>query len=360
MAMVTPTDRLVLDTRQDARDACDQRPALEVLAGSLATQQAQGIASERAARMLIGEQDAWLCQLQHAQRAHSTIRAYRAAIDDMLAWAQRERRAGELFERQTIVDHLADYKQRRQPAPATLLQRFVLLRTFMRWVSRRQGTANPFLELPRPPDPRRRERDWLTRQELAQLLAGTDRPLRDLPGLAARDRLVLMTLVLTGISPKEMIAVRPDIKLDGPCPSMLVCSGKRTRHRRMPLPSQLAADLQRWRERRDPMLTGPVFCGLYGGRLRAEKLERIITRVASQAGLEKHLNTHTLPYSVVKWLKSAGGEAWLIAEYLGRSSIHYPGVIAEDLREAIQRLADHVLDDQPLTIEPAQWRASPW
>ncbi len=321
----------------------------------------EGIASERSAHMVLREQGAWLCQLQRAQRGQSTVRAYRAAIDDLLAWARREHRAGDLFEQQTIIDYLADYQQRRHPTPATYLQRLVLLRTFIKWLSRRQGTPNPFLELPRPPDPRRRERDWLTREEFAQLLVGADQPQRNMPGLAARDRLVLTALVLTGISPKEMIAVPwTDVEPNGPHPSLRASNGKRATHRSIPLPSQLAAELQHWRELREPTSTDPVFCGLYGGRLRAEKLERIITRVANQASLEKHVNAHTLRYSATKWLKNAGGEEWLIDEYLGQSSIHYPGLVAKDLREAMQRLADHVLDDRPLAIEPARWQASPW
>lgn len=370
MTTLTRGDRLVLGTLQatlqDARDAGDQRPALELLARSLAAQQAQAIASERAARMLIGEQDAWLCQLQDAWRAHSTICAHRVAIDDMLAWAQRERRAGELFEQQTIVDYLAGYQQRCQPAPATLRRRFMLLRAFMQWVSRRQATTDPFRELPLPPDPRRRERNWLTREELAQLLAGAARPRRALPGLAERDTLVLLTLVLTGISPREMIPVRwRDISLDEPYPSLQVCSGRRATHRHIPLPSQLATELhywraRHWRQRREPMPTDRVFLGLHGGRLSAAMIEQIITRATRRAGLEKHVNTHTLPYSVIEWLKRAGGEDWLITEYRGGKSVSYPSVVAADLRRATQQLADHLIDNRPLAIEPARWRESTW
>jgi hypothetical protein len=45
--------------------------------------------------------------------------AYRNAIDDLLVWAERDRRASELFEDQAIVDYLDDYQRRFAPAPAT-------------------------------------------------------------------------------------------------------------------------------------------------------------------------------------------------------------------------------------------------
>ena len=113
--------------------------------------------------------DDWLRRLQAGRRSESTITAYRIAIDDLLAWCGDHDRS--IFDEATIVDHLADYQRRADPAPATYYRRFGLLRRFVRWLSRRSGTPDPFLELEAPPKPQR-EADWLSEQSRRLLAAG--------------------------------------------------------------------------------------------------------------------------------------------------------------------------------------------
>jgi hypothetical protein len=57
------------------------------------------------------------------------------------------------------------------------------------------------------------EADWLTEEEVARLLAAAEHPPRRRAGLAERDRLVLLTVVQTGLRRAELIA------LDWPIPS---------------------------------------------------------------------------------------------------------------------------------------------
>jgi hypothetical protein len=60
-----------------------------------------------------------------------------------------------LLDEATIVDYLSAYQQRARPALATYYRRFLLLRRFLRWVSRRNGVPDPFVDLDPPPKPRR-------------------------------------------------------------------------------------------------------------------------------------------------------------------------------------------------------------
>src|SRR5437588_640992 len=92
------------------------------------------------------------------------------------------------------------------PAPATYYRRFGLLRRFLRWLSRRSGLPDPFLELEPPPKPLQ-EADWLTEEEFARLLAAAEHPRRRRRGLAARDRLVLLALVQTSLRRSELVAL---------------------------------------------------------------------------------------------------------------------------------------------------------
>ncbi len=155
MTVPTLADQLALSviraTLSDAREEGDERPALDVLAGSLLRAEEGRRSALRAARLLLAERDLYLRQLRDARRGPRTLAAYRVAIDDLLGWAGRELRIEQLHDTAAIADYLADYRQRCRPAPATYRHRFVLLRSFMTWITRRHDTANPFHELQLPP-----------------------------------------------------------------------------------------------------------------------------------------------------------------------------------------------------------------
>jgi site-specific recombinase XerC len=266
-----PADRVALGAIEAAlaiaRQVGEDRPALEIVASSLADMGVRTPSRTRSLHLLARDREAWLLRLRSAERSASSISAYRQAIDDLLSWAQRKQRTGDLFEERAIVDYLDEYRERRKPAPATYQRRFLLLRRFMSWVSHRNGLPDPFLDLQAPPKPRG-ESDWLTREEFAQLLDGAEHPARRRPGLAERDRLVLLTLAMTGLRSELISLDWGDVTLDGPRPSLLVRCGKGGRSRRQPLPAQLAAELERWRARRGASGSDPVFCGLGGARLQ--------------------------------------------------------------------------------------------
>jgi integrase/recombinase XerC len=195
-------------------------------------------------------------------------------------WGERRGCTGELFEEQAIVDYLHEYRRRQNPAPATYHRRFLLLRCFMRWVSHRHGLADPFAELQAPAKPRQ-ESDWLTREEFARLVQAAGAPERNRRGLAERDRLVLLTLAMTGLRRSELIALDwGDVTLEGTRPSLLVRRGKRGRPRRQPLPTGLAEELERGRAEGNASPSNPVFCGLGGARLQPTALARIVRRAA--------------------------------------------------------------------------------
>jgi site-specific recombinase XerD len=341
-----PADRIALGALDAAlvlaREAGEERPALEILAGSLAEMGVRPAGMTRSGRLLTRDRDAWLMRLRSAERSASSISAYRYAIDDLLAWAQQHDCTGELFEERTIVGYLDDYRERCDPAPATYHRRFLLLRRFMSWVSHRNGLPDAFLELQAPPKPRQ-ESDWLTREEFVRMLHAAENPIRRRPGLAERDRLVLLTLAMTGLRRSELIALNwGDVTLDGPRPSLLVRRGKGGKPRRQPLPSQLAAALAR--SRSQLTVSDPVFCGLAGARLQPTILAGIIRRTTTRAGISKHVTAHTLRHTAATWLRQATGDTRLVAEYLGHSDLstvsRYAHVASEELHTAAQALAD--------------------
>jgi integrase/recombinase XerC len=283
----------------------------------------------------------WLRRLQTARRSESAITAYRIAIDDLLDWSEGHGRS--VFEEQTIVDYLAAYEERARPAPATYYRRFGLLRCFFRWLSRRGSLPDPFLELQPPPKPQQ-EADWLTEAEFTRLLAAAEHPPRRRRGLAERDRLVLLTLVQTGLRRSELIALDwADLELAGPRPTLLVRRGKGGKPRRQPLAPSLARDLALLRSDRDAAADAPVFCGLEGKRLQPTILAGIIRRAAERAAIEKRVTAHTLRHTAATWLRQQTGDARLVAAYLGHADLstvsRYAHVAEDELHDAAAALA---------------------
>lgn len=344
------TDRAALVALEssvaEARGSGDSRPSLVLLAACLA--ELGGAPPARAADLpeLQRARDDWLRRLRSSCRSESALVAYRVAIDDLLEWADRT--GCDVFAEAAIVDYLDHYRERAKPAPATYYRRFCLLRRFMRWVSRRSGLPDPFLDLEPPPKPRQ-DRDWLTPNEFRLLLEAAEHPERNLPGLVERDRLALLALVMTGLRRSELCALDwRDLELDGRKPSLLVRKGKGGKPRRQPLPGGLARELQALRATREPQAVDPVFCGLAGGRLQETILADIIRRATKRAGIEKHVTAHTLRHTAATWLRQELGDTRLVAEYLGHADLstvsRYAHVDRDELYAAagrLERLAAH-------------------
>jgi len=321
-------------------EAADNNDVAAVLAGLL--QELRKTPPSAPVPDLQRARDDWLRRLRAAKRSESAITAYRIAIDDLLAWCGDRDRS--VFDEATIVDYLADYQRRACPAPATYYRRFGLLRRFVRWLSRRSGTPDPFLDLEAPSKPQQ-EADWLTEQEFARLLTAAEHPPRRRTGLAERDRLVLLTLVQTGLRRAELIALDwADLELDGPRPSLLVRCGKGGKPRRQPLAPSLAHELALLRAERDAAADAPVFCGLEGKRLQPTILAGVIRRAADRASIEKRVTAHTLRHTAATWLRQQTGDARLVAAYLGHSDLstvsRYAHVAADELHDAAAALAE--------------------
>ncbi len=190
----------------DARASEDDRPPLVVIASCLGQLNGSAASTPPAScdgTALRQARDDWLRRLETSQKSQSAHVAYRVAIDDLLDWSEPRRRS--VLEEATIVDYLSAYRQRAHPAPATYYRRFSSCAASCAGC-RRVGAPDPFLDLEPPPKPRQ-ERDWLTRDEFKRLLDAAGQPERNLPGLAERDQLVLVTLVTTGLRRSELCAL---------------------------------------------------------------------------------------------------------------------------------------------------------
>lgn len=347
--LLQPADRVALvsmhEALLDARATGDPRPPFAVLADSLCDLGIELPQRRAPAVSLEQAQQEWLRRLRSANRSASSISAYRVALDDLVAFLDRSGRTATVFSEETLVAYFDDYRRRREPADATYYRRFTQLRRFFRWLSRRSGVPDPFVDL-EPPGKPQQEADWLTRREFSKLLDAANSPLRRRPGLAERDRLVLLTLVSTGLRRSELLSLDwGDLDLDGDQPSLLVRRGKGGKPRRQPLPPALADEFRRQRTTHRPANADPVFCGLAGKRLTSTILATLIRRAAERSGVEKSISAHTLRHTAATWLRQQTGDARLVAAYLGHADLstvsRYAHVADSELHGAAAALAEH-------------------
>jgi len=337
---------MLRDALYTARAQGDGRPPLAVVATCL-QELGVGFGEGRVRASISLEQgrDEWLQRLRSADRSRSLLVAYRVAIDDLRGFLDRKNPTGDVLREEMIVAYFDDYRRRAQPAPASYYRRFMVLRRFFRWFSRRANVPDPFLDLDAPRKPQQ-EADWLTAEEFSRLLRAAAAPLRRRTGLAERDRLVLVALVATGLRRSELIALNwGDLDLDSVRPSLLVRHGKGGKPRRQPLAAPLAAELRRRQEAARPIAEDPVFCGLAGKRLQAKVLADIVRRASRRAGIEKRVTAHTLRHTAATWLRQSTGDARLVAAYLGHVDLstvsRYSHVASAELHTAAAAISGH-------------------
>ena len=247
-AVERATDRAALVALESsvagARDSGDGRPSLVLLAACLADLGAAPPAPAADLPELHRARDDWLRRLRSSCRSESALVAYRVAIDDLLEWAERNgqrrlhrrRRSSNTWT--ATASGRSRHRRRTTAASASCAGSCA-------GSAAAQGVPDPFLDLEPPPKPRQ-DRDWLTTDEFRLLLEAAEHPERNLPGLVERDRLALLTLVMTGLRRSELCALDwRDLELDGRKKSLLVRNGKGGKPRRQPCRAGLHANCGR-------------------------------------------------------------------------------------------------------------------
>ncbi len=240
---------------------------------------------------------------------------------------------------QTDMRAFAAAERARGLSARSLARRLSAIRSFLRWMSDREGydlsaalsTRGPKYQrsLPRPLGP----------EQARELLdyAGSHHPE---PWIAARDAAVLTLLYSCGLRISEALALTGR---DWPLAEALTIRGKGGRERMVPvLPA--ARDAVAAYLRLSPFsldADGPLFRGARGGPLRAGVLEGAMAQMRQSLGLPPSATPHALRHSFATHLLSAGGDLRTIQELLGHASLAttqvYTGVDDAHLMEVYRR-----------------------
>ncbi len=256
--------------------------------------------------------------------SRNTLEAYRSDLQQFGAFLAGRGRDPV----QATPADLADYvtglatgtAERAALAPATLQRKVACLRSFYRHLRRDSILDHdPTAEL-RPPRPRGRLPQVLSRDEVAVLMA---EPRGDSPA-ALRDRALLETMYACGLRASEAIDLELSwLRLES---GVLIARGKGAKERLVPIGRSAIDSLETYLEHSRPRLVGlreevHVFVNLRGAGLSRQGLYKIVQRHARGAGLEDRMSPHTLRHTFATHLLAGGCDLRSLQEMLGHADL---------------------------------------
>ena len=158
---------------------------------------------------------------------------------------------------------------------------------------------------------------FLTEEEMDRLLDAPDTGTEE--GL--RDRAILELMYATGLRVSEVVSLKlADVDLDA---GLIICHGKGSKQRRVPLGKSATRWLQQYvgaRARRNQARGPQLFLNGVGGPLSRQNIWATIKRYAQQAHLPD-ISPHTLRHSFATHLLQRGADSRSVQALLGHSDI---------------------------------------
>jgi integrase/recombinase XerD len=173
------------------------------------------------------------------------------------------------------------------------------------------------LEVPRPP---RRLPRTISPDEVTALVEAPD--VRTPAGL--RDRAILELLYATGMRAGECLSLRiEDVNLSA---GYVICTGKGSRQRLVPVGAQALAWVRRFLKAGRPLFAGRtdpgvLFLNRRGRALSRQALWGILKKAARRAGGRSAISPHTLRHSFASHLLERGADLRSVQVMLGHADI---------------------------------------
>jgi integrase/recombinase XerC len=254
-----------------------------------------------------------------------TVRNYRQAVEDFVAWLTRSGRAPDDFAGLGVRD-VRDFivEAQRRFGRRTLHNHISGLRTFCRyWMREGRLRKNPFTGVPLPklekPLPK-----FLTESQMLRLLAGPEQ-LRAQEQIgeftALRDRLVLEIIYGGGLRVSEAVALNYGAVDFGTGSARVL--GKGRKERICPLGDTAMALIAKFRDAqaRRPGPSDPVLVTERHGRMTPGEVQKLVKRYLALADLPMDITPHKLRHSYATHLLNAGADLRSVQELLGHASL---------------------------------------
>lgn len=278
-----------------------------------------------------------------AERNYSrnTISSYRIDLLDFKEFLMSIKKSSQSI---VEIDHLIIRSylanlQERQLARSTVLRRLSSLRSFFKYLCRREYLSTDPASALSTPKVRRKLPDFLEISEVESLLSVFDT--NDIVGI--RDRAILELLYSTGMRVSELLEMNlSDLDWQS---AMVKVRGKGKKERLLPVGRAAMMALENYLQRRNELSAGQAsqafFLSQRGNRMPdAKSIRRRIEKYAKAAGIKKKITPHTLRHTFATHMLNAGADLRSVQELLGHSSLSTTQIYTHVTADRLRRVYD--------------------
>lgn len=248
-----------------------------------------------------------------------TLENYRHALDEF-----RRRHAGFTSWDALTADDFRQYlfaMMKRELGRATIRLHFAALRSFFKWLTRRQGWKhNPLLDVQLPKQEKKLP-VVLTVTQIEQML---ELPLKSPKDKQApvwapeRDAAILELFYSTGMRLAELASLDvTDIDTISECVRVF---GKGRKERLCPVGSHALSAVQRYRVKAG-VHDGALFRSKLGTRITTQAIADVVDKYWKKSGLPVHVTPHKLRHSFATHLLNNGADLRAVQTLLGHASL---------------------------------------
>lgn len=211
------------------------------------------------------------------------------------------------------------HQRGRDVSARSLARQLSAVKTFYRWLGKREGVEPTAVLATRSPKFRNKLPRPLSK-DAARAVLETVGQQSETPWINARDVAVVTLLYGCGLRISEALGLRAD---QVPLPEVLRITGKGGKERIVPVLPQARAAVDRYVHACpfDLAPGSPLFRGARGGALSARLISGVIASVRMQLGLPATATPHAMRHSFATHLLEAGGDLRAIQELLGHASL---------------------------------------
>jgi integrase/recombinase XerD len=283
--------------------------------------------------------DAYLDHLRVERRvAEHTLTSYSHDLVMLAEFAAGRQRPLDALEREDLEDFVRQLMSDGR-SPRSVARVVACVRGFYRFLLLdRRLACNPAEELRAP-------RAWpalprcLTLDEVDTLIAQPDVA----TPLGLRDRALIELLYATGLRVSELVGLRAaDLNLDA---GYLVCTGKGSKQRLVPIGDEATAWVRRYQVEARPRLVrksaaARLFVNSRGGPLSRVGFWKNLKRYAGGAGLHSGISPHVLRHSFATHLLDRGADLRAIQMMLGHADLSTTQIYTHVLEARLRSVYD--------------------
>jgi integrase/recombinase XerD len=280
----------------------------------------------------------------------NTLIAYRQDLSAFLCWMRSLPAENPSITRQLVTSYLSELREQGR-SPGTVGRTLASLRGWCEWMQGTGSMESDPCELLQNPHRSKHLPQVLSQSEVTRLMTAAK---------TNRERVIVELLYGSGLRVSELTRLNwADVSF---AQGSILCFGKGSKERIVPVSSPALSALQAYREERrssgqsseGPANLGkkPLLLDRSGRRITRLAIWQILKRLALDGGLAKKFSPHTLRHSFATHLLENGADLRSVQELLGHASVVttqlYTHLSRGHLRKAYHAAQDSFRSEKPL------------